>query len=243
MTDNKCQNIVLKKENINRLIKDIRTIKKNPLTDHNIYYNHDEDNILRGYALIIGPKDTPYYGGFYFFIIDYPYDYPYSPPKFKFMTNDGVTRFNPNLYINGKVCLSILNTWYGEQWSSCLTLSTILLNLCTIFIDNPLINEPGILESNPECIKYKKIIEYKNVEIAIINIINKNLYNEKFNLFYDIYIDFIKKNYNDLLLHIQNIYEQNKNSIFIKTIYKMDINVNNKSNLNNYLKLKKILDI
>ena len=53
----------------------------------------------------------------------------------------------------------------------------------------------------------------------------------------------LKKNYNDLLLHIQNIYEQNKNSIFIKTIYKMDINVNNKSNLNNYLKLKKILDI
>ena len=174
MTENTVKNIVLKKENINRLIKDIREIKKNPLTDHNIHYIHDEDNILKGYALIIGPKNTPYYGGFYFFNIDYPVNYPYSPPLFKYMTNDGITRFNPNLYINGKVCLSVLNTWYGEQWSSCLTLSTVLLNLCTVFIDNPLTNEPGILSTHPECIKYKKIIEYKNIEVAILKIINKN---------------------------------------------------------------------
>ena len=67
MTDNTVSKHSFKKENINRLIKDIRTIKKNPLTEHNIYYAHDEDNILKGYALIIGPKDTPYYGGFYFY--------------------------------------------------------------------------------------------------------------------------------------------------------------------------------
>ena len=71
MTENTVKNLVLQKENINRLIKDIREITKNPLTEHNIYYTHDEDNILKGYALIIGPKNTPYYGGFYFFIIDY----------------------------------------------------------------------------------------------------------------------------------------------------------------------------
>ena len=106
MTENTVKNIVLKKENINRLIKDIREIKKNPLTDHNIHYIHDEDNILKGYALIIGPKNSQYYGGFYFFHIDYPVNYPYSPPLFKYMTNDGITRFNPN-YINGKICL-----WY-----------------------------------------------------------------------------------------------------------------------------------
>ena len=31
----------------------------------------------------------------------------------------GTVRFNPNLYQNGKVCLSLLGTWSGgvdEQW-------------------------------------------------------------------------------------------------------------------------------
>ena len=243
MTENTVKNIVLKKENINRLIKDIREIKKNPLTDHNIHYIHDEDNILKGYALIIGPKNTPYYGGFYFFNIDYPVNYPYSPPIFKYMTNDGITRFNPNLYINGKVCLSVLNTWYGEQWSSCLTLSTVLLNLCTIFIDNPLTNEPGILSTHPECIKYKKIIEYKNIEVAMLKIINKKINYKKFNLFYDLYIEYVKNNYDDLLIYVKNIFDENKNLRLIETIYKMNITINYKKNLNEFLSLKKELNI
>ena len=243
MTENTVKNLVLQKENINRLIKDIREITKNPLTEHNIYYTHDEDNILKGYALIIGPKNTPYYGGFYFFIIDYPVNYPYSPPKFKYMTNDGITRFNPNLYTNGKVCLSVLNTWYGEQWTSCLTLSTVLLNLCTIFIENPLINEPGIMTSHPECIKYKEIIEYKNVEVAIIRIINKKINCKEFDLFYDLYIEYVKNNYDDLLNHIENIFNKNKDLILIESIYRMKININNKKNLNDFLNLKKKLNL
>ena len=243
MTENTVKNIVLKKENINRLIKDIREIKKNPLTDHNIHYIHDEDNILKGYALIIGPKNTPYYGGFYFFTIDYPVNYPYRPPLFKYMTNDGITRFNPNLYINGKVCLSVLNTWYGEQWSSCLTLSTVLLNLCTVFVDNPLTNEPGILPTHPECIKYKKIIEYKNVEVAMLKIINKKIYHKEFDLFYDLYIKYKKNNYDDLLSYVKNIFDENKNLRLIETIYKMNITINYKKNLNEFLSLKKELDI
>ena len=46
-----------------------------------------------------------------------------------YLTNDGKTRFNPNLYRNGKVCISLLNTWKGEQWTSCQTIESILLSL------------------------------------------------------------------------------------------------------------------
>ena len=46
----------------------------------------------------------------------YPTEYPFKPPKVTYKTNDGFTRFNPNLYKNGKVCISLLNTWQGEQW-------------------------------------------------------------------------------------------------------------------------------
>ena len=80
-----------------RLIKDIKEIIKNPLTDNGIYYTHDEENMLKGYALIIGPSDSIYEDGFYFFEFFFPKDYPFSPPKVIFHTGDGVTRFNPNL--------------------------------------------------------------------------------------------------------------------------------------------------
>lgn len=61
------------------------------------------------HILITGPFDTPYEGGFFHFILRFPPTYPYSPPRIKFMTTGrGTVRFNPNLYRNGKVCLSIL---------------------------------------------------------------------------------------------------------------------------------------
>ena len=130
MSSSSSSSIVLKKDTITRLIKDVKEIIMNPLTSHGIYYHHNEADILKGEVLIIGPKDTPYENGFYLFEISYPVNYPYSPPVVKYFTNDGITRFNPNLYKCGKVCLSILNTWRGDQWSSCQTISSVLLALC-----------------------------------------------------------------------------------------------------------------
>lgn len=113
---NKDTNIVTR-DTIKRLAKDVKDIIKTPLTDNGIYYVHDENDILKGYALIIGPPDTPYSGGYYFFKFQYPHDYPFRPPTVTYHTNDGTTRFNPNLYRSGKVCISILNTWKGPQWT------------------------------------------------------------------------------------------------------------------------------
>lgn len=107
------------KETIQRLIKDVRQIIKNPLIEQGIYYVHDETNMMKGYAMIVGPSDTPYFGGFYFFEFTYPADYPHSPPRVNYCTNGDNIRFNPNLYCSGKVCISLLNTWRGDQWTSC----------------------------------------------------------------------------------------------------------------------------
>ena len=61
------------------------------------------------HALVTGPFDTPYEGGFFYFYIRCPYDYPINPPRVKLMsTASNQVRFNPNLYANGKVCLSLL---------------------------------------------------------------------------------------------------------------------------------------
>ena len=158
--------VTISKETIKRLVSDIKTIINSPLTDHGIYYSHDEDDMMKGYALIVGPEETLYFGGFYLFEIYFPADYPHSPPTVVYKTNGDNIRFNPNLYVNGKVCISLLNTWRGEQWTSCQTLSTILLNLCTLLTNEPLLNEPGITLKHPDINRYNRIIEYKNVDIV-----------------------------------------------------------------------------
>ena len=50
----------ISKETIKRLVTDVRQIMKHPLHDNGIYYQHDQEDMLKGRAVIIGPKDTPY---------------------------------------------------------------------------------------------------------------------------------------------------------------------------------------
>jgi len=118
-------------KNQKRLLRDVVNLIKSPLTSNGIYYSHDEDNMLKGYAVIFGPDDSLYRYGAYMFEFNYPTEYPFVPPKLNYLTNDGKTRFNPNLYRNGKVCISLLNTWKGEQWTSCQTIESILLSVLT----------------------------------------------------------------------------------------------------------------
>jgi len=182
---------IITKETILRLVSDIKSIKKNPLHSHGIYYQHDENDMLLGRALIIGPPETPYFGGNFFFRLHFPDDYPYKPPLLNFCTNGDSIRMHPNLYTNGKVCLSVLNTWHGEQWTSCQTISSILLALQTILCKDPFLNEPGITKSHREFKIYNEIIEFKNIEIAVLNILNKlkPYYIEEFGCFQDNVID------------------------------------------------------
>ena len=67
-----------------------------------------------------GPTGTPYAGGLFFFDVLYPQDYPTDAPLMLLeTTGGGRVRFSPNLYADGKVCLSLLGTWHGsedEKW-------------------------------------------------------------------------------------------------------------------------------
>lgn len=74
-----------------------------------IFVVADESNLRILHVLIIGPNDTPYEGGLFYFFLKCPNDYPMQPPKVKLMTTDGgKVRFNPNFYDCGKICVSIL---------------------------------------------------------------------------------------------------------------------------------------
>ena len=138
-------------------------------------------------------------------------------------------RFNPNLYTCGKVCISLLNTWRGDQWTSCQSISTVLLTLCTLLCKDPLLNEPGVNKGHHDMISYDEIIQYSNIDIAVCDIIEKN--NEVFMPFFENFYPFVKENFlknYDKLLEFTKTKNNEMNSTskeFRTGFYGMRINV------------------
>ena len=232
---------VINTETVKRLLKDVRQLIRHPLTDNGIYYSHDDSDMTKGYAMIVGPSDTPYFGGYYFFKFDYPSDYPFSPPKVTYMTNDGMTRYNPNLYKCGKVCVSILNTWSGDKWSSCQTINSILLTLCYLLNDAPLENEPGHNKSSRDFIPYQKSIEFKNIDFAICDMILKQKIPEPFQLFYPFVKEHFINNYDKLLTFIQS-HKTNSTSTLVVSIYSMNTHIDYPNLEKKLIKTKQFID-
>lgn len=82
-----------------------------------IWLRYDDECPQFMRAIITGPSSTPYAHGLFVFDIYVPDSYPNVAPKVQLLTTGGgVMRFSPNLYANGKVCLSLLGTWSGPKW-------------------------------------------------------------------------------------------------------------------------------
>lgn len=96
-------------------------------------------------AAIVGPAGTPYHDGLFFFDFQFTSKYPYEPPKANYRS--GGLRLNPNLYNNGKVCLSLLNTWPGkgcENWDHAKSsMLQVLVSIQGLVLNaKPFYNEP-----------------------------------------------------------------------------------------------------
>jgi len=90
----------------------------------------NESDMFTWQATIMGPTDSPYSGGVFFLNITFPTDYPFKPPKVNFTTRI----YHPNINSNGSICLDILR----DQWSPALTISKVLLSICSMLTDpNP----------------------------------------------------------------------------------------------------------
>jgi ubiquitin-conjugating enzyme E2 Z len=140
-------------------------------TADGLFWLGDEDNVMHGFAVVLGPEGSPYYGGAFCFEVTFPSNYPFAPPAFTYLTNDGHVRFNPNLYKNGKVCLSLLNTWAGEPWSGVQSLTSILQSIQTAVLnENPLENEPAYstVTKHADIPKYNRIVQHATLETAIL---------------------------------------------------------------------------
>ncbi|KAL8576659.1 hypothetical protein ACOMHN_025134 [Nucella lapillus] len=115
-----------------------------------IFVRQDKDRLDVMRALVTGPSGTPYSLGCFCFDVYFPASYPNVPPLVKIITTgNGTVRFNPNLYADGKVCLSLLGTWHAgdasEKWNpSKSSLYQVLVSIQSMILTpDPVFNEPG----------------------------------------------------------------------------------------------------
>jgi ubiquitin-protein ligase len=145
---------------------------------------HDVERLDKIRALITGPEGTPYESGCFFFDVFFPPQYPQIPPLMILeTTGGGVARFNPNLYSDGKCCLSLLGTWHAgnetEKWnSSTSTLWQVLVSIQSqVLVPEPYYNEPayegmkGTVEGDAASLKYNAEIWLNNMRYAMADVL------------------------------------------------------------------------
>jgi len=111
----------------------------------------DDDNPFVWEVTIFGPQGTSYESGLFRAEMTFPKDYPNMPPKLVFLSD----LWHPNIYTDGKVCISILHApgddSYGyesaeERWRPIHTAESILLSVISMLAD-PNIESPANIDA------------------------------------------------------------------------------------------------
>jgi len=128
-----------------RIQKEFKELQTNPPA--NCSAGPVDDDIFLWQATIMGPDDSPYRGGVFYLRIAFPKDYPFKPPRMVFLTKI----YHCNINSAGGICLDILK----DQWSPALTVSKLLLSICSLMgdpnPDDPLVPQiADLLKSDKE---------------------------------------------------------------------------------------------
>ncbi|MCJ1479414.1 hypothetical protein MMC13_008099 [Lambiella insularis] len=126
-----------------------------------------DDNLFSFHAYVIGPSDSLYAHKFVKLRFDIPLDYPLEPPTCTFIQHSG-GRLHPNLYVGGKVCLSILGTWPGEKWATAMTIETVLITIRSLLDNSPYKHEPHQAD-NTDFNQYVQYTSWKSLLLDYVN--------------------------------------------------------------------------
>ncbi|KAI3661243.1 hypothetical protein MP638_005680 [Amoeboaphelidium occidentale] len=135
------------------LKRQLKELNKNPVEGFSAGL-FDDGNIYEWEVMIIGPPETLYEGGFFKTRLSFPKEYPQMPPTMKFECDF----WHPNVYLDGKVCISILHPpgddKYGyekpeERWLPVHTVETILLSVISM-LSSPNDESPANIEAAKE---------------------------------------------------------------------------------------------
>lgn len=116
-------------------------MSKNPPDGISVGLDEDEPDIFKWEIMLIGPPETLYEGGFFKCTLEFPKDFPNSPPTMTFVT----PIYHPNVYEDGKVCISILHPpgedaynaleTSAERWRPILGVESIILSVISMLSD------------------------------------------------------------------------------------------------------------
>lgn len=126
------------------------------------------DNILEWHvALIVLNPDSLYYGGYFKAKMTFSKNYPYSPPDFKFLR----PLFHPNVYPDGRLCISILHApgedemsgeLASERWSPAQRVESVLLSILSL-LDDAETSSPANVDASvmlrKDPVEYKKRVQ------------------------------------------------------------------------------------
>jgi len=136
-----------------------------------------DDNLFEWRVFIEGPKETFYDGGVFQLSMKFPNDYPMSPPTVAFASDF----WHPNVYTDGKVCISILHPpgvdemsgeLPGERWLPTQTVTTILLSIISL-LSAPNTSSPANVDASVE---WRKSPEgYRERIRGLVEKANKNV--------------------------------------------------------------------
>lgn len=113
---------------LKRLAEELKDLTLNPI--ENCSAGPVNDDMLYWNATIFGPEKTPYESGIFKLEIKFGESYPFKPPEINFIT----PIYHCNINKRGSICLDILK----DQWSPALTISKVLLSICSLLTDpNP----------------------------------------------------------------------------------------------------------
>lgn len=128
---------------LKRLMAEYRQLLKNP-ADGIVAGPKSENNFFEWECLIMGPSDTPFEYGIFPASLCFPRDYPMNPPKMKFHST---SILHPNIYPDGRVCISILHPpgadpmgyeTAAERWSPVQNVEKILISVVSMLAEpNP----------------------------------------------------------------------------------------------------------
>ncbi|OIR57140.1 MAG: ubiquitin-conjugating enzyme E2 [Amphiamblys sp. WSBS2006] len=87
----------------------------------------EENNLFKWKVAMKGPEGTLFEGGIFVLDVTLPEDYPFYPPRIKFLS----TIIHPNIYEDGGICLDILR----EKWSPAQTMFSALVSIQALLSD------------------------------------------------------------------------------------------------------------
>ncbi|KPI37984.1 putative ubiquitin-conjugating enzyme E2 23 [Cyphellophora attinorum] len=133
---------------LKRIAKEHKALSTS-LPTNQIYVRTYESRLDLFRCLVIGPPDTPYEDAPFLIDLHLGHNFPTEPPTAHFHSwTGGLGRINPNLYEEGKICLSLLGTWPGKEkqegWTKESSILQILVSIQgLVMVRNPFFNEAG----------------------------------------------------------------------------------------------------